>query len=124
MVIANFGVEVSEAELRRLCDCTFDGTTALKAVDAARQLGFTKTTKHNLSLTELETLIADGHFPIVFADLTPINGYFQAHAFVVLTVNQFSVQVLDPAKGIRLIARDVFDLAWKLRLRLTILVKR
>lgn len=98
MVIASFGIDVSEAELCRLCDCTFDGTSALKAVDAARQLGFTETTKHNLSLPELEALLADDHFPIVFADLTPIDGYFQAHAFIVLAVNQFSVQVLDPAK--------------------------
>ncbi len=124
MVIASFGIEISEAELRLLCDCTFDGTGALKAVDSARQLGFSKTAKHNLSLTELTALTTNGQFPIVFVDLTPIEGYVQSHALVVLAVNQFSVEVFDPAKGERLIARDVFDLAWKLRLRLAILVEK
>ncbi len=123
MVIASFDVDVSEAELRQRCDCTFDGTSALNAVDAARQLGFAETAKYNLSLEELEILTIDSHFPISFVDLTPIDGVSQAHAFVVLAVNNFSVQVFDPARGERLISRDVFDLAWKLRLRLTIIVK-
>lgn len=36
MVLSSFDTEISEAELRELCDCTFLGTEALKAVDAAR----------------------------------------------------------------------------------------
>lgn len=124
MVISSFEINVSEAELRQLCDCTFDGTSALNAVDAARQLGFAGTTKQNLFLEELERLAMDSRFPIVFVDLTPIDGIPQAHAFVVLSINNFSVQVLDPAKGERLISRDVFDLAWKLRSHLTIIIER
>jgi len=41
-----------------------------------------------------------------------------------LEMNQFSVKVLDPASGERLIPRDVFYFAWKLRRQLTILVER
>jgi ABC-type bacteriocin/lantibiotic exporter with double-glycine peptidase domain len=123
MVIASFGQDVSEAELRRLCDCTFDGTSALKAVDAARRLGFINTTKQTLTIEELEAVVVNGLFPIVFVDLTPIDGGYQAHAFVVTDMNQFSIKVLDPASGERLIPRDVFYLAWKLRRRLTILVE-
>ena len=36
MVLSGFGLELTEAELRTLCDCTPLGTEALKAVDAAR----------------------------------------------------------------------------------------
>ena len=71
MVIAGFGQEVEEAKLRRLCDCTFEGTSAFNALNAARQLGFANSSKHNLAIEELEAIIADGWFPIVFVDLTP-----------------------------------------------------
>lgn len=74
MVLSSLGFDVSEADLRHLCDCTPFGTDALKAVGAARQLGFAGTSKHNLSPTELEGLLRDGHHPIVFVDLMPIDG--------------------------------------------------
>ena len=72
MVLSSFGVNLTESELRDLCDTTpFDGTNALKAVDAARGLGFTSTAKHTLTLAELQALVADGHYPIIFVDLRP-----------------------------------------------------
>lgn len=123
MVMAGFGQAVEEAELRRLCDCTFEGTRAVNALNAARQLGFANSTKHNLTIGELEAIVADGWFPIVFVDLTPLDGGYEAHAFVVIAINQFAVQVLDPVRGERLIPRDMFSLIWELRRRLTILVE-
>jgi ABC-type bacteriocin/lantibiotic exporter with double-glycine peptidase domain len=123
MVLASFGYEISEAELCQLCDCTYDGVTALQAVDAIRQLGFLNTAKHNLTLAELQPLIEAGLFPIAFLDMTPINGSYQSHAVVVTDINPFSVEVLDPAQGALLIARDVFDFAWSQRRRLTILIQ-
>lgn len=123
MVSAGFGQEVAEAELRRRCDCTFDGTSAFNALNAARQLGFANSSKHNLTIEELTAIVADGWFPIVFVDLTPLDGGYEAHAFVVTAINLFSVEVLGPARGERVIARDVFALIWQLRRRLTILVK-
>ena len=48
-VLVGFGLDVSESELRTLCDTTIFGTAALKTVDAARALGFTGTAKHKLS---------------------------------------------------------------------------
>ena len=123
MVLASFSFEISEAELRQLCDCTYDGTNALQAMDAARQLGFVNTTKQNLNLSELESLTKAGSYPIAFIDLTPIAGIYRAHAVVVVALNPFSVEVIDPAQGERLIPRDVFDLAWSLRRRLTLLVE-
>ncbi|MBD2772913.1 cysteine peptidase family C39 domain-containing protein [Iningainema tapete] len=40
MMLSAFEVDISEAQLRELCDCTPFGTEALKAVDAVRELGF------------------------------------------------------------------------------------
>jgi hypothetical protein len=48
MVLSSFGVETTENELRLLCDSIDSGTEALKAVDAARSLGFPGSGKHNL----------------------------------------------------------------------------
>lgn len=123
MVLAGFGVEIAEAKLRELCDCTFEGTIALKAVDAVRQLGFAQTRKHTLTLAELETVVNNGNMPIVFVEMEPINGIYQVHALVVTNVTPFSFQVLDPASGERIIPRQVFQVAWEARHHLTILVE-
>jgi ABC-type bacteriocin/lantibiotic exporter with double-glycine peptidase domain len=124
MVLAASGRDIPEAELRELCDCTFDGTSALQAVDAARQLGFIKTSKHTLSISELKSVIAQGLFPIVFVNLFAIEGVHQAHALVVISVSEFSVQVIDPDRGERLLAPQVFEMAWAARHNLTILVEK
>jgi ABC-type bacteriocin/lantibiotic exporter with double-glycine peptidase domain len=124
MVLAGFGMEIAEAELRELCDGTFEGTSALQAVDAARAPGFTQTSKHTLTLTELEAVVSQGQTPIVFVEMEPINGIYQVHALVVTNVTPFSVQVLDPASGERIIPRQVFQVAWEARHYLTILIAR
>ncbi len=124
MVLAAFGLEISEAELRRLCDCTFDGTSALQAVDAARELGFAKTSKQTLSISELRSLIAQGQYPIVFVNLFAIEGVAQAHALVVISVSDFAVQVYDPDRGERLLPPKVFEMVWGARHNLTILVEK
>ncbi len=52
-VLGSFGLELPEAELRARCDCTpAFGMDALIVVEAARQLGFPLTAKHNLQLTD------------------------------------------------------------------------
>ncbi len=124
MVFAELGLEITEAELRDLCDCTFEGTRALKAVDAARTLGFPQTGKHTLTLAELETVVNNGSTSIVFVDMEPINGTYQVHALVVTDVTPFSIQVLDPASGERIIPHQVFQVAWEARHHLAIVIER
>jgi ABC-type bacteriocin/lantibiotic exporter with double-glycine peptidase domain len=125
MVLESFGVALSENELRTLCDCTpLDGTDAWLAVEAARQLGFNATTKHNLSPTDLEDLLDAGDFPIVFVDLRPLDGIPEQHALVVIEMDANFVTVLDPLKGERLLPRADFLLAWDWQRNLTIIVKR
>jgi ABC-type bacteriocin/lantibiotic exporter with double-glycine peptidase domain len=124
IVLASYGLEISEAELSELCDCTFDGTTALQAVDAVRKLGFTKSSKQTLTFNELRLINSLGLYPIVFVNLLAIDGINQAHALVVINISEFAVQVYDPAQGERLLRPNVFEMAWSGRHYLTILVEK
>ena len=123
MVLAGLGMTITEAELRRLCDCTIDGTRALPALDAVRSLGFLKSSKQTLAFGELTELLEQGHYPIVFVEMYPIDGIYQIHALVILSISEFTVQVYDPARGERLIAPDIFNVAWKLRHHLALIVE-
>ena len=124
MVLGSFGLDLEEEQLRNLCDCTAFGTDALKAVDAARQLGFPTTAKYNLSINELETLVEAGHHPIALLNLAPIDGFAEQHAVVVVEMNERAVVVFDPLYGERTLPREIFHTAWGLQLHLTILVMR
>ena len=110
-VLASFGLDVSESELRTLCDTTIFGTAALKAVDAARALGFAGAAKHNLTLEELTAAVDAGLFPIVFVNLDPISGKDAAHAFVVVEASASGILVYDPLYGERTLSRETFRAA-------------
>jgi len=101
MVLSAFSFEITEAELRKACDCTIFGTDALKAVDAARSLGFEGTKKHTLSIEQLVEVIDSGSYPIVFVSMLPLDGIRETHSFVVIEANQREILVYDPAKGER-----------------------
>lgn len=124
IVLLSFGVDIPETELRAHCDSTILGTNALRAVDAARQLGFTATGKYTLTLDELLGLIAEGQYPIVFVSLLPIDARDDFHALVVIECRQEGVLVLDPLTGERLIPLASFSAAWGMRHNLAILIER
>jgi len=111
MVLSGLGLDMTESELRAICDCTPFGTGALKAVDAARSLGFTGTAKHTLSADELAALVGRGSYPIVFVNTLPVDGIKGEHAFVVLEVSGAGVVVYDPLLGERTLPRSTFDAA-------------
>jgi ABC-type bacteriocin/lantibiotic exporter with double-glycine peptidase domain len=122
MVLAGLGLHLDEAELRALCDCTWLGTDALKAVDAARSLGFAGSAKHTLNSAELEEALAQGHFPIVFVELSPIDQSQGQHAFVALALSPSTIEVYDPEQGRRTLSRETFELGWGAARNLTILI--
>jgi ABC-type bacteriocin/lantibiotic exporter with double-glycine peptidase domain len=124
MVLLAMATDVSEAELRSQCDCTIFGTDALKAVDAARSLGFTKTRKITLGIDDLIDPQQSTAHPIVCLNLLPIDGVKVAHAMVLVAATQTEVQLLDPAQGDRSLADSTFDLAWAMMRNLVILVQR
>lgn len=123
MVFAGFGFSIAEADLRALCDCTFLGTEALKAVDAAHECGFPATSKHNLSVAELEGLVRDGDYPIVFVNFWPLGDTDEQHALVVIEMDEDYVTVLDPISGEESLAREDFLQAWAWQRCLTIIVR-
>ena len=45
----------------------------MRAVEAARSLGFTSTAKYTLQYDELQSLVADGQYPIVYLSLEAIG---------------------------------------------------
>lgn len=124
MILLSFGVDVSESQLRVRCDSTILGTDALKAVEGARQLGFTGSAKYTLTLDELKDLVAAGQYPIVFVSLLPIDARDDIHALVVTGITQADVLVLDPLSGERAIPLQTFSAAWGMRHNLGLLIAR
>lgn len=124
MIIGSFGVDISESELRTRCDCTpYFGTTALMVVDVARKLGFPNTAKHTLTLEELRVACTNGRYPIVFIDLSPIDGTPNVHALVVVGASEQKIVVLDPLKGERSIPLQAFTAGWAMRHNMAIIVE-
>jgi ABC-type bacteriocin/lantibiotic exporter with double-glycine peptidase domain len=114
MVLASLGVFTSEQELRELCDCTvLEGTSALKAVDAARALGFKGTRKRNLIFDDLMSELERGLFPIAYmATLLPPHALVQKHAAVVIAIQGDEIKALDPARGEVAFSKDEFLAEW------------
>jgi len=125
MVLAALGRPMAEELLRVLTDCSPLGTEAFHLVEAARQLGFLASRKYTLaSLDELATMLAEGHFPIVYVDLWPLQGGWsgQYHAMVVIDLDADQVTVLDPLHGERCVPREDFQVAWSAMRFLTIVI--
>jgi ABC-type bacteriocin/lantibiotic exporter with double-glycine peptidase domain len=125
MVLAALGHPMAEDVLRVLTDCSPLGTDAFQVVEAARQLGFPASRKYTLaSLDELATLLAEGHWPIVYVDLWPLQGGLsgQYHAMVVIALTPTDVTVLDPLHGERQLPREDFQAAWSAMRYLTIVI--
>jgi ABC-type bacteriocin/lantibiotic exporter with double-glycine peptidase domain len=125
MVLAALGRPMAEEPLRVLTDCSPLGTDAFHLVEAARQLGFLASRKYTLaSLDELATMLAEGHLPIVYVDLGPLQGGWsgQYHAMVVIDLDADQVTVLDPLHGERRVPREEFQVAWSAMRFLTIVI--
>jgi len=129
MVLEHLQLIRTEAELRALTDSEFEsafypgGATALRLVDAARQLGFLNSTKENLEFQELLWALSQGHFPIVYIaiSLRP-NTPLQSHAVVITEISEQGVRMLDPVRGEVTHAVEEFNAMWRLRRGLTILI--
>jgi hypothetical protein len=72
----------------------------------------------------LATLLAEGHFPIVYVDLWPLRGGWsgQYHALVVIALDADRVTVLDPLHGECRVPREDFRAAWSAMRFLTIVI--
>lgn len=125
MVLSAFGLDLAEERLRELCDCSpLFGTNAMQAVEATRSLGFTGAAKYTLRYEELQSLVADGQYPIAYLSLEAIGGTEEAHAVVVIAADNQMVTVYDPLYGERALSRQSFSTAWAARHNLVLLVAR
>ena len=124
MVLSGFGLDLTEERLRELCDCSpLFGTDAMRAVEAARGLGFTGTAKYTLQYDELQSLMAGGQYPIAYLSLEAIGGTEESHAVVVMEVGDQAVTVYDPLHGERRISLQSFSTAWAARRNIVILIE-
>ena len=112
MVLSHLGVSKTEAELRKLCDCTIFGTSALELLLGARGLGFAASSKHTLTLTDLIELTEHGYFPIVFVVSAAGVAAPDVHSFVVVSATRERVEVLDPQQGPTALDIDEFLESW------------
>jgi ABC-type bacteriocin/lantibiotic exporter with double-glycine peptidase domain len=122
MVLGHLGVSKTEAELRELCDCTIFGTTALELVFAARKLGFTASSKHTLTLSDLIELTAHGYLPIVIVVSVPRVSAPDVHSFLVVSATRERVEVFDPQQGPRSLDIDEFLESWSTMNNLAIVI--
>jgi ABC-type bacteriocin/lantibiotic exporter with double-glycine peptidase domain len=125
MVLAGLGLDLTEERLRELCDCSpLFGTEALRAVEAARGLGFAGTAKYTLRYDELRILIEGGQYPVAYVSLEAIGGTEESHAVVIVEADDEAVMVYDPLHGERRLSRQSFATGWAARRNLIILVER
>ena len=125
MVLSGLGLDLTEERLREMCDCSpLFGTEALRAVDAARRLGFGGTAKYTLRYDELRGLVEGGRYPVAYISLEAIAGTEESHAVVVVEASDEAVTVYDPLHGERRLSRQSFTTSWASRHNLVILVER
>jgi ABC-type bacteriocin/lantibiotic exporter with double-glycine peptidase domain len=124
MVLAAAGFHRSEAELREMCDCTIFGTTALSLVQTARSLGFDYSRKHTLTLTDVEELTQQGHFPIVYVLLEPKSLKPDVHSLVVVSITESEIGALDPKQGAVMLPTEEFLEMWSSMKNLAIVIAR
>jgi ABC-type bacteriocin/lantibiotic exporter with double-glycine peptidase domain len=122
MVLASFGINRPEDELRELCDCTIFGAAAIELVRAARSLGFSASRKYSLSLENLRELTEQGYFPVVYVVVAETSPKPDVHALVVVSVTETEIKVLDPQRGPLTLSIAEFNAMWTPMNGLTIVI--
>ena len=122
----SYGVSIPETAIRAAANCD-DGTYPSDLAEAAIHFGFHLTQCFRLQtpapavLGELQAMLAQGDFPIVFVKEWP---HLLMHAVIVLGISDQELLVLDPIRGERTINKNQFEEAWTRALRELILVQR
>jgi len=119
MVLAYNGIYKSEDDLIYACNSWPDGTKVSDLVEAAKDLGFERTSRERPTLEELRESLNQGLFPIVYI-ATPT-----VHSVVVVAIEDF-VEVLDPAhpSGQYKIALETFLEQWGAERHLAVILQR
>jgi len=114
MVLAGFGLLLTEEEIRTRCGQTVIGLCLTDVTDGLSDLPVTATVHNEWGLDDLRDEIRQFHYPIVGIDLRSIDGRFAYHAVVVGTVESNHVTVYDPqhGQGVRKLNPTTFMAAW------------
>ncbi len=113
MLLAHYGVEMDEAELRHRCKTHEFGTYARDVVACARDLGFTAVVEH-LSLEQLRHLIDDGIFPIAYINMFPTSLVPYVHTVIVEGYEAGRLLLVDPNAGPWEVQESDFLEAWEI----------
>jgi ABC-type bacteriocin/lantibiotic exporter with double-glycine peptidase domain len=115
MVLASFGVQVSEAKLADTLGSYEFGTPASR-VQRLSKLGY-QVEYRTFSLDELRGSLQNGFYPIVFvdADFLPWANFYGFHALVLAGITDTEVLLLDPSeeKAPSRLLLDGFLAAWE-----------
>jgi predicted double-glycine peptidase len=123
MVLAAYGVKLSERELRRRTGWQEQfGTSSTAVVETATALGFVNSREtFGLRLYDLRDALRARIYPIVGIGLEPYSHKGQ-HAQVVVQVTSRGVSVHDPFLGRLTPNLLTFEAAWRLADFLTVMI--
>ena len=111
MVMAYFGLEISEEDLAGACGHTYElGCRSEDMACAAKSLGFDVYLKNNSTIEELSRLVNAGQPVIVdwFCGDPP-----EGHSSVVIGVSENNIYILDPyLEEMRVVAKEDFRRCW------------
>lgn len=122
MVMANLGIIVDEDALRACCGTDRLGTTAQAAVDCATRHGLQASVDSVATLADLNSYVDRLIYPIVYANMFPLDGLWVLHAVVVEAITHDEITFLDPMVGRRHAPTSVFEQAWQMGRRRTIII--
>lgn len=123
MIMAYFGKNIGEGELRKLCNTTEQGTFADDIVLCAKKLGF-KAEKKYLSINEMRELVRKNIFPIIYVNTYFLNNVFATHAIVVEEFMDDEVVIIDPLEGRRVLPIELVEKIWDICNNLAILIRK
>ena len=109
MVLASLDFDISEPELRNLCNCDETRTTPTNIVKAAVECGF-DAYHTELTFEELEELVSQNITPIVFIRFSEDTNY--SHAVLIYKISKEKLFLLDPEIGERELDIKLFTEIW------------
>ena len=123
ILLAYHCIDVDEATLCQKCKTREFGTYAKDIVICAREFDFTAIIEH-LSLKQLQLLIDQGVFPIVYINMFPTSQVPYVHTVIVENYEAGRLLLVDPNTGPREIRVTDFLEAWEIHGNMALVLRR
>ncbi len=95
ILLAHYGIEVSEGELREKCKTRELGTYARDILACAQEYGFSAKLEH-LSVEYLKELLDQDIHPIVYINMFPTSHIPYSHTVIVESYEGDRLLIVDP----------------------------